>query len=202
MNYFSWKKNYYLVTNKKLTDLANQYGIDPSISRNKCKANLQIINDLIKQNPNESIYYSIIVTPWTKGDVITFKVYMKDLLASNQYICIDADIYLSLFFPSATTNYRENATTTNFNPEYLKFVNDLANELPILSGNDWQADAIWPYADPAKFDTLNCLYSSQYPEWTGKPISKCFIPGSTIDIPTTIYAVMVDLFFNYPSLTP
>ena len=153
------------------------------------------ITDLKQRYPNTNTYYYFSVIPWNNSLSLKINYFLPNLLKDNNLLSIGSRILLSDYI--SNTN-----DLTTFSPEYLKFINDLANEISILNGNEWQADAIWPYSDPAKFDTLNCLYSSQYPEWTGKLISQCFIPGSTTNVPTTIYAIMVDLFFNYPSLTP
>ena len=156
---------------------------------------LKYANDLKQRYPNTNTYYYFSVIPWDNSLSLKINYFLPNLLNDNNLLSIGSRILLSDYI--SNTN-----DLTTFSPEYLKFINDLANEISILNGNEWQADAIWPYSDPAKFNTLNCLYSSQYPEWTGKLISQCFIPGSTINVPTTIYAIMVDLFFNYPSLTP
>ena len=156
---------------------------------------LNYANELKIKYPKNTSHYYFSVLPWENSLSLKINYFLPDLLNNNNILSIGSRVLLSDYI--SNTN-----DLTTFSPEYLKFINDLASEIAILNGNDWQADAIWPYSDPSKFDTLNCLYSSQYPEWTGKPISKCFIPGSTIDIPTTIYAIMVDLFFNYPSLKP
>ena len=199
-NYLCWKKNYDLITNKVLTEFPSI--IDPNIVKEKCLFNLNIIDNLKKQYQNETIYNTIIVTPWINGTVTGFKTYLKDLLDNSQYIAIDANIDLTLFFSNATTNYNENPTITNFSPEYLKFINDLSNEIDVLNGNDWKVDAIWPYINPTEIDSATCLYSNLYPSWTGLPINQCFIPGSNTDTPAIITNIINDLYFNYPNLIP
>jgi len=200
--YLVWKQNYSLITNQNVVELAKKLNIDPNIFTSKSKFNLDIVNNLISKYPNQEIYNYMFVSPWTNSSGLNWKMYRKDLLNLNQYICIDSSVDLNIYFPGQSSNYNQDPTVTFFSPEYIKFVNDLANEIAILNGEDWQVDAIWPYANPSNFANLKCVSSTQYPEWTGKLISQCFIPGSDIDVPSTIYGIMVDLYYNYPNLVP
>lgn len=156
---------------------------------------MNILKQLIEKYPDNNILYLLDVYNWDYGLKILICQFQKDILDSTKWIKTCSSIYLSEFLPNTSD-------LSSFSPEYLKFINAISNEISILNGSDWTTDAIWPYTDPATFDTLTCLYSSVYPEWTGKLISECFIPGSTIDMTANIYSIMVDLFFNYPSLTP
>lgn len=89
---------------------------------------------------------------------------------------------------------------TDFSPEYLNFINDLANEVSKMNSSEWSPDTIWPYIFPSDLSTATCFSSSLYPEWSGKFISECFIPRSDIDTPAIIENIIKDLYFNYPPL--
>jgi len=152
-------------------------------------------NRLSKKYPKNTILYALDVNVWSNGLKIFFLEFRKDLLDSTKWIQMTSGIDLEPFIPNTND-------LSKFSSQYMQLINDLQNEIEILNGNDWETDATWPYADPGQFDKLFCLESSQYPEWTNLPISQCFIPGSNVDVPTTIYGIMVDLFFNYPTLLP
>jgi hypothetical protein len=152
-------------------------------------------NRLSKKYPKNTILYALDVNTWGNGLKIYFLEFRKDLLDSTKWIQMTSGIDLEPFIPNTND-------LSKFSSQYMQLINDLQNEIEILNGNDWETDPTWPYADPGQFDKLFCLESSQYPEWTNLPISQCFIPGSNVDVPTTIYGIMVDLFFNYPTLLP
>jgi hypothetical protein len=153
------------------------------------------IANLKNQYTTNETYYYFSVVPWNNSLSLKINYFAKDLLNKSNDLSIGGRIDLSAYIPNTND-------VANFSPEYLKFINDLAHNISVLNGNDWQTDAIWPYADPANFVALTCLDSTSYPEWNGKLISECFIPGSDFDYPSMMYGIMVDLFFNYPQLVP
>jgi len=153
-----------------------------------------IFENLQKQYPNNDSYFYFSVVPWKNSLNLRINHFIKDILNPSKYISIISKFDL-LSIPNTNS-------LSNFSPEYLNFINDLANEIAILNGSDWVTDAIWPYIFPANLSDATCLYSSLYPEWTGLPISECFIPGSTIEYPAIITNIINDLYFNYPPLLP
>uniref|UniRef100_A0A6C0IFH7 Uncharacterized protein n=1 Tax=viral metagenome TaxID=1070528 RepID=A0A6C0IFH7_9ZZZZ len=156
------------------------------------------IDTLKNKYPDKTKFYYLSVLPWSGSyNTLTLKLnyFLPDLLNSTNTMSIGARIDLTKYFPNATN-------LSTFSKDYLRFVNDLANEITTLNSDDWQSDAIWPYIFPSKYETATCLYSSIYPSWTGLLIKECFIPGSNIDYPSIIKNVINDLFINYPALIP
>jgi hypothetical protein len=197
--YLNWQKYSFWtgLTSEQVVEYNNTHGLQEynTFGKQAYSKKVKILNELKRKYTDNSILYLLDIQMWDNGLQLCLVEFHKDILRPNKWIEIASGIDLIPFIPNTND-------LSQFSPEYLTFINDLSNEITVLNGDDWQVDAIWPYQDPATFDKLNCLYSSQYPEWTGQPISQCFIPGSTIDVPTTIYSIMVDLFFDYPNLKP
>ena len=197
-NYFSSNKPHH--NNLRLKEIKDEYTMKGLEQYNltldlTIKSVYNYATNLKKTYPNTDSHYYFSVLPWQKSLVLRFNYFTKDLLNKTEVFSIGAAIDLIPFIPN--TNDLD-----NFSPEYLKFINHLADEISVLNGDDWQTDAIWPYRDPVNFPVLTCLYSRLYPEWNGKLISECFIPGSEFDVPSMMYGIMVDLWFNYPKLIP
>ena len=151
------------------------------------------IIDLRNKYPNKKTLYYFSVIPWDNGLSLKINLIQEDILDKSKTISIGARIDLTPFIPN-TNNI------SSFSPEYLNFIEVIANEIADLNGNDFQSDAIWPYIDPLEFDNARCLFSEKYPYLKNKLISECFIKGSDIDYPSIVLNEIKDLYFNYPSL--
>jgi len=199
--WYSYFFNKFPFWNNKTFDEVLQYNSQNNLINynNPLIANLNLtteaLSNLKQKYPNNNGYYLFSVVPWNNTLALKINYFCNDLLNPQSTISIGARIDLSPFIPNTND-------LSSFSPEYLTFINYLADEIAILNGDNWVVDAIWPYANPTNFNKLTCLYSSQYPEWTGKLISQIAIPGSTLDIPNTIYGIILDLYYNYPNLVP
>ncbi len=66
----------------------------------------------------------------------------------------------------------------------------------------WSTDGnVFQYNPSGTADNTICLYSLGNPEFTGTPISKCIIPGSTVNYPAFIESMMNDLNDSYYNLS-
>ena len=193
-NKYSFWNNKSLDEFKYYNNSNNLYEYNTAIDEN-IRYGRDYIDKLKTQYTTNESYYYFSVVPWNNSLSLKINYFANDILNKSDDLSIGGRIDLSSFIPN--TNDLD-----NFSPEYLKFINDLADEISVLNGDDWQTDGIWPYADPANFPVLTCLESRLYPKWNGKLISECFIPGSDFDVPSMMYGIMVDLWFNYPKLVP
>jgi len=154
---------------------------------------INVLQFLIQKYQNNKRYYYFSVIPWDNSLSLKVNLFQKDLLDDSEYSNIGARILLENFIPNTND-------LSKFSPEYLNFINDLANKIESLNESELETDTIWPYVFPANIDTSTCLYSSLYPEWNGRLISECYIPGSDVEYPSIISNVINDLYLNYPPL--
>ena len=197
--YFIWEK-YQIMSNLTLDEqieVFNKNGMPEYDELLNADWALQkkFLKEIIEKNPNQNIFTYLYVRKWINELKFYYYLYQKDVLRPNNWIFIGSGVDLEKYLPN-TDN------VDLFSPEYLKFINDLSSQIAVLNGDDWKVDAIWPYINPAKIDSATCLYSSEYPSWTGLPINECFIPGSNTDTPAIITNIINDLYFNYPNLIP
>ena len=54
-------------------------------------------------------------------------------------------------------------------------------------------DPEWEFGYPSEYANLKCILSPRYTEWSGKKISECVIPYSTIDYPTHIFDLISNI---------
>ena len=197
--YFAWQKyNFWTGLNyEKIITFNNENGLQQynEYLYLQITGDTNSLNSLISKYNNKTNFNLLDVYSWNNGLKLYFTQFQKDVLNPNQWIKIQGGVDLQPYIPN-TDNL------SNFSKEYLNFINDLANQIAVLNGDDWQVDAIWPYINPAEINTATCLYSNLYPSWTGLPVNQCFIPGSDVDIPSIITNIINDLYFNYPKLIP
>lgn len=151
------------------------------------------IIDLKNKYPDKKTIYYFSVIPWDNGLSLKINIIQEDILDTSKIISIGARIDLSPFIPNENN-------LCSFSPEYLNFIEAIANEIAVLNGNDFESDAIWPYISLDKFEISKCLQSKKYPYLKDKLISECYIKGSDIDYPSIVLNEIKDLYYNYPSL--
>ena len=127
----------------------------------------------------------------------------------NKYIA-DRSVYNS---NGSNPNYRESyiAISSSFNffdlvkyipirksivsSNLISFLGLTFDTLNGVNGQQFNSnnDPEWEFGYPSEYANLKCILSPRYTEWTGKKISDCVIPYSTIDYPRHIFNLISNI---------
>lgn len=110
----------------------------------------------------------------------------------EQYIAISSSInflHLIQYYP-----FRDSIVSTNV----LTILANTFNTLNDVSGYQFtDEDMKWEYGLPHEYDNLQCLVSSEYPNWVGKKITECLLPYSNINYPKYIFDIINTIYTQY-----
>ena len=189
-----WKSYIPTSTDFYLVDGAEQnlYNIIKStgISKNN------YLNSMLKINPNLTSVYQFDVRETPSGLVIVIRLLRKDIL-SNDWLNICDSVKIFPYFNNANT-----IKNISFINEIVKLISNLLFQLESTQWNNTDlVKEIWEFNNTSFVNGLTCLKSYEYPNWTGKNITDCYIPNSNIYLSESLNQLFTDLYLYYPSLS-
>jgi hypothetical protein len=208
--YFTWKK--YIDLNNKTFAEIRAGKIGPYISLlTGCKDMIETTNAFNPTEANPKIYSYI--ESWDNNVQLCYKIYVPDLLDSTKLIEIGSSINLTEYLSPDLGNDPYKVPLKFIN--YINTVNGVIDTArkgttqftsSSIATSDlmtkWSTDKIiFEYNSDGTADNTHCLYSAILPEFTGKSISECVIPGSAVNYPAFIGSMMSDLNNSYRNLS-
>lgn len=210
MYYFTWKK--WAAWNNKTFSAIETDAFGPHEDLiNGGKGEIEFVKYITVTEATPKIRSYI--ERWDNQVQVCYKIYIPDLLDSTKLIQIGSSINLTEYLSPDLGNDTYKVPREFINCiDVVNRVIDTARQGATLFTSSsivtsdlmqkWCTDKIiFEYKSNSTAMNTHCLYSATLPEFTGKSISECVIPGSAVNYPAFIESIMSDLNNSYSNLS-